>query len=137
MEIFAEEKLPIDSVRAVKTNRHIFDYVFTDSKNEREFVALLDGGTETEAYAKLPKAFSIPTPVGGYTPDWAIAFKQGAVKHVYFVAETKGSMSSMEFRKIEETKIECARRFSTRLASEQVKYRVVTSYAKLMEIVQR
>jgi Endonuclease domain len=71
-------------------------------------VALLDSGTEIEVYAKLPKAFSIPTPVGGYTPDWAIAFKQGAVKHVYFVAETKGSMSSMEFRKIEDTKIECA-----------------------------
>ena len=88
-------------------------------------------------YAKLPKAFSIPTPVGGYTPDWAIAFKQGAVKHVYFVAETKGSMSSMEFRKIEETKIECARRFFNRITSEQVKYGVVSSYAKLMELVQQ
>ncbi len=80
VDIFTEEKLPIDSSRAVKTNRHIYDYVFTDSKNEREFVALLDSGTEIEVYAKLPKAFSIPTPVGGYTPDWAIAFSHGAVK---------------------------------------------------------
>ncbi|HUV68564.1 MAG TPA: hypothetical protein VMW15_02805 [Terracidiphilus sp.] len=136
VDIFAEEKLPTDSNRVVKTNHHISDYVFTDSKNEREFVALLDGGTEIEVYAKLPKAFSIPTPVGGYTPDWAIAFKQGAVKHVYFVAETKGSMSSMEFRKIEETKIECARKFFSRITSEQVKYAVVNSYAKLMELVQ-
>jgi len=135
VDIFTEDKLPVDSSRAVKTNRHIYDYVFTDSKNEREFVALLDGGTEIEVYAKLPKAFSIPTPVGGYTPDWAIAFKHGAVKHVYFVAETKGSMSSMEFRKIEETKIECARKFFSRITSEQVKYGVVNSYAKLMELV--
>lgn len=124
VDIFTEEKLPTDSSRAVRTNRHIFDYVFTDSKNEREFVALLDGDPEIEVYAKLPKAFSIPTPVGGYTPDWAIAFKHGAVKHVYFVAETKGLMSSMEFRKIEETKIECARKFFTRITSEQVKYGV-------------
>ena len=137
VDIFTEEKLPTDSNRAVKTNRHIYDYVFTDSKNEREFVALLDSGTEIEVYAKLPKAFSIPTPVGGYTPDWAIAFRQGAVKHVYFVAETKGSMSSMEFRKIEETKIECARKFFSRITSEQVKYGVVSSYAKLMELVQQ
>ena len=121
VDIFTEDKLPTDSGRAVKANRHIFDYVFTDSKNEREFVALLDGGTEIEVYAKLPKAFSIPTPVGGYTPDWAIAFKQGAVKHVYFVAETKGSMSTMEFRKIEETKIECAQRFFARITSGQVR----------------
>lgn len=135
VDIFTEDKLPTDSGRAVKANRHIFDYVFTDSKNEREFVALLDGGTEIEVYAKLPKAFSIPTPVGGYTPDWAIAFKQGAVKHVYFVAETKGSMSTMEFRKIEETKIECAQRFFVRITSGQVRYSVVDSYAKLMELV--
>ena len=100
-------------------------------------MALLDSGTEIEVYAKLPKAFSIPTPVGGYTPDWAIAFRHGAVKHVYFVAETKGSMSTMEFRKIEETKIECARKFFTRITSEQVKYGVVNSYAKLMELVQQ
>lgn len=136
VDIFTEENLPTDSSRAVKTSRHIFDYVFTDSKNERGFVALLDSGTEIEVYAKLPKAFSIPTPVGGYTPDWAIAFRHGAVKHVYFVAETKGSMSSMEFRKIEETKIECAQRFFTRITSDQVKYGVVNSYAKLMELVQ-
>ncbi len=136
VDIFTEENLPTDSSRAVKTSRHIFDYVFTDSKNERGFVALLDSGTEIEVYAKLPKAFSIPTPVGGYTPDWAIAFRHGAVKHVYFVAETKGSMSSMEFRKIEETKIDCAQRFFTRITSDQVKYGVVNSYAKLMELVQ-
>lgn len=137
VDIFTEEKLPSDSSRAVKTNRHIFDYVFTDSKNEREFVALLDGGTDIEVYAKLPKAFSIPTPVGGYTPDWAIAFKHGSVKHVYFVAETKGSMSSMEFRKIEDAKIECARKFFSRVTSEQVKYGIVNSYGKLMEVVQQ
>ena len=134
IEIFAE-KPRNDFSTAVKTNLHIYDYVFTDSKNERDFVALLDSGTEIEVYAKLPKSFSIPTPVGGYTPDWAIAFKQGSVKHIYFIAETKGSLSTMELREIEKSKIECARKFFAKITSDQVKYDVVDSYSKLMELV--
>jgi type III restriction enzyme len=99
----------------------------------------LDTSNQVVVYAKLPKGFLIPTPVGDYNPDWAISFKEGSVKHVYFVAETKGSMSTMELRKIEETKIECARKFflkiNQKLNPEQVKYDVVDSYGKLMELV--
>jgi hypothetical protein len=84
-----------------KLDRHIYDYVLTDSDTERKFVKELDTASEVVVYAKLPRGFLIPTPVGDYNPDWAIAFKEGVVKHVYFVAETKGSMSSMELRKIE------------------------------------
>jgi type III restriction enzyme len=134
-DIFTREKPKEDLSKAVKTNRHIYDYVFTDSKNEREFVQELDSGTEVRVYAKLPKSIFIPTPVGNYNPDWAIAFEQGQVKHVYFIAETKGSMSSMDLRRIEESKIECARRFFARITSDQVKYDVVDSYGKLMELV--
>lgn len=135
IDIFTEDKGRKDFSNAVRTNHHIYDYVFTDSKNERTFVELLDTGTEIEVYAKLPKAFSIPTPVGAYTPDWAIAFKQGMVKHIYFIAETKGSMSSMEIRPIEETKIKCAQKFFAKITSDQVKYSVVNNYEKLMELV--
>ena len=119
--------------------RHIFDYVITDSKTERTFVKELDTGEEVVVYAKLPKGFFIPTPVGNYNPDWAISFKEGMVKHVYFVAETKGSMSSMELREIEKTKIECARKFfdelNLKINQENVKYDVVNSYGILMELV--
>ena len=114
---------------------HIYDYVITDSKIERAFVEELDTSAEVVVYAKLPSGFSIPTPVGNYNPDWAISFKEGAVKHVYFVAETKGSMSSMELREIEKTKIECARKFFDEINPERVKYDVVDSYGKLMEVV--
>lgn len=124
-----------DLSKGFKATRHIYDYVFTDSNNERIFVGELDASSEVVVYAKLPKAFHIPTPVGNYNPDWAIAFQSGKVKHVYFVAETKGSMSSMDLRKIEESKIECARKFFAKITSEQVKYDVVSSYGKLMEIV--
>ncbi|KJR98257.1 MAG: restriction endonuclease subunit R [Desulfobulbaceae bacterium BRH_c16a] len=124
-----------DFSRAIKTQRHVYDYVFTDSKTERDFVTELDKSVEVIVYAKLPKGFFIPTPVGNYNPDWAIAFKEGAVKHIYFVAETKGSMSSMELRKIEECKIDCARKFFAGITTDQVKYDVVSDYAKLMNIV--
>jgi type III restriction enzyme len=119
--------------------RHIYDYVLTDSDIERKFVKELDTASEVVVYAKLPRGFLIPTPVGDYNPDWAIAFKEGMVKHVYFVAETKGSMSSMELRKIEETKIACARKFFDQLnlkhAPENVRYDVVNSFDKLMALV--
>ncbi|MBP7953692.1 MAG: hypothetical protein KAZ14_00825, partial [Nitrosomonas sp.] len=134
-DIFAQEKAKEDFSKAVKANHHVYDYVFTDSQNERNFVKELDASTEVVVYAKLPKGFFIPTPVGNYNPDWAIAFQQGKVKHVYFVAETKGSMSSMDLRKIEASKIECARKFFTKITSDQVKYDVVNSYGKLMELV--
>ena len=122
-----------------KLKNHIYDYVITDSNVEREFVKELDTSTEVVVYAKLPRGFQIPTPVGPYSPDWAISFKEGSVKHIYFVAETKGSMSSMELRATEHTKIECARKFfaevNRKIDPEHVKYDVVTSYGKLMEIV--
>jgi len=133
-EIFTVDKQQ-DFSRAIKTAHHVYDYVFTDSKTEKAFVTELDKSVEVMVYAKLPKGFFIPTPVGNYNPDGAIAFKEGAVKHIYFVAETKGSMSSMELRKIEECKIDCARKFFVGITTDQVKYDVVSDYAKLMNIV--
>ena len=113
--------------------------MIADSNVERDFAKDLDTSSEVVVYAKLPRGFFIPTPVGDYNPDWAISFREGSVKHVYFVAETKGSMSSMELRAIEQTKIECARKFfaeiNRRIDPENVRYDVVTSYGKLMEIV--
>lgn len=122
-----------------KLKRHIYDYVVTDSNIEREFVKELDASNEVVVYAKLPRGFLIPTPVGDYNPDWAISFKEGSVKHIYFVAETKGSISSMALRPTEKTKIECARKFfdemNRRYALENIKYDVVDSFGKLMEVV--
>lgn len=135
LDIFTVEKPMGDFRKTQRVERHIYDYVFTDAATERTFVRELDAGTNVEVYAKLPRGFSIPTPVGNYNPDWAIVFRQGSVKHVYFIAETKGSMSSMQLRKIEECKVDCARKFFARITSDQVKYGVVDSYERLMELV--
>ncbi len=139
-DVFTAAQTGQDFSRATrKLNNHVYDYCVTDSDVERRFVEELDTSAEVVVYAKLPGGFLIPTPVGDYNPDWAISFKHGSVKHVYFVAETKGSMSSMKLREIEKTKIECARKFFTELnekiISEKVKYDVVTDYAKLMDLV--
>ena len=135
-EIFTAEKQKEDFSKAIRVNQHIYDYVFTDSKTETEFVKELDTSSEVVVYAKLPRGFSIPTPVGSYNPDWAISFKEGSVKHVYFIAETKGTMSSLQLKEIENVKIKCARKFFKKITSDQVKYDVVNSYEKLMQIVQ-
>jgi type III restriction enzyme len=134
-EIKAVEKTPKDFSTAFKAKNHIYDYVFTDSKVEREFAEELDASTEVKVYAKLPRGFAIPTPVGDYNPDWAIAFDAGRVRHIYFIAETKGSMSSLELREIEKARIDCAKKFFAKITSNEVKYDVVSSYEKLMELV--
>lgn len=141
-DIFTASQSKQDFSKATEPlKRHIYDYVVTDSKVEKEFAEKLDVSDEVVVYAKLPGGFFIPTPVGDYNPDWAISFKEGTVKHVYFIAETKGSMSSLDLRGIEGRKIECARKFFDKLAQtnasggETVKYDVVTDYDKLMTIV--
>lgn len=136
VDIFTREQGQKDLSSALKVNRHIYDYVFTDSKNERDFVELLDTGTEVEVYAKLPRSFTIPTPVGNYAPDWAIAFKKGSVKHIYFIAETKGAMTSVELREVEKSKIKCARKFFHKITSDKVKYEMVDGFETLMKLVQ-
>lgn len=133
-DIFTQEKHgTID--RAFEGKKSIVDYVFTDSEGEREFVGKIDTAKEVAVYAKLPKGFHIPTPVGNYSPDWAIAFQEGEVKHIYFVAETKGSMSSMDLREIEKGKIACAEKLFTQISTSNVKYGKVDSFETLMDIV--
>jgi len=120
-------------------SKHVYDYVIADSNIEKKFAEALDISAEVAVYAKLPRGFFIPTPVGDYNPDWAIAFTDGSVKHIYFVAETKGSISSMALRELENSKIECARKFFIELAKNQddptVRYEVVDNYEKLMDLV--
>ena len=137
--IFTENQTKQDLTHAGnKLTKHIYDYVVTDSKVERDFVTELDTSKEVAVYAKLPRGFFIPTPVGDYNPDWAIAFTEGSVKHVYFVAETKGSLSTLQLKGVEDAKIECARKFFASLNEkhdQDVKYDVVTDYTELMQLV--
>ncbi len=138
--IFAESKTAVEFNSAFKAVKHIRDYVFVDGINkdksvERRFAEDLDNAEEVCVYAKLPRGFYIPTPVGNYSPDWAIAFNEGAVKHIYFVAETKGSLDSLELRPVEQAKIACAKKLYNEISKTHVKYHDVDSYQRLLEIM--
>ena len=134
--IFTQEKhsQPID--KAYSAQKHIMDYVFSDSDGEREFALALDGATEVCVYAKLPRSFQIPTPVGNYAPDWAIAFNKGAVKHIFFIAETKGSLDSMQLKGVEKAKIDCARKLFNEISTANIRYDMVAKYDDLLNKVQ-
>lgn len=138
--IFTAEKHSQSVDKAFKAKRHIQNYVFTDGSAEksieRRFAEELDIAEEVCVYAKLPKGFAIPTPVGNYSPDWAIAFNEGSVKHIYFIAETKGTMDSLQLRPIEQAKIECAKKLFNELSTSKVKYHDVDSYQSLLNIMQ-
>lgn len=124
-------------VNAMKAKKHLYDHIVYDSSNEQAFATELDTNTDVAVYVKLPDGFYISTPVGHYNPDWAIAFYEGTVKHIYFVAETKGSMSSMQLRMIEQSKIHCAREHFKAISDGNVVYDVVDSYKSLLEKVMR
>ena len=124
-------------VNAMKAKKHLYDHIVYDSSNEQAFATELDTNTNVAVYVKLPDGFYISTPVGHYNPDWAIAFYEGTVKHIYFIAETKGSMNSMQLRLIEESKIHCAREHFKAISSGEVVYDVVDSYKTLLEKVMK
>ena len=134
-EIFTQQKSKTEFIRAFKAQKNVQDYVFEDSKGERKFAQELDNADEVVVYAKLPKGFYIPTPVGNYSPDWAISFKKNLVKHVYFIAETKGSLDNLQLRKIESVKIECAAKLFETMSSENVVYGKVTKYLDLLSLL--
>ena len=138
-DIFTADKNTQSFERAFLAQKAIQDYVFTDGSAdksiERRFAEDLDAAEEVCVYAKLPRTFQIPTPVGNYSPDWAIAFYEGTVKHIFFVAETKGTMESLNLRPIEQAKISCAKKLFNEMSTSRVKYHDVDSYQKLLEIM--
>ena len=137
--IFTAEKHGKSLEDAFRASKAIQDYVYTDGTAdksiERQFVESLDGSAEVNIYAKLPRGFSIPTPVGHYSPDWAIVFHEGKVRHIYFVAETKGTMDTLNLRPIEKAKIDCARKLFSTLSNGMVTYDHVDNYQQLLNKV--
>ena len=137
--IFTAEKATQSFDKAYLAKKAIQDYVFTDGSAdksiERNFAEDLDAADEVCVYAKLPRTFQIPTPVGNYSPDWAIAFYEGKVKHIFFIAETKGTMESLELRPIEQAKISCAKKLFNELSTNNVVYHDVDSYQSLLNIM--
>lgn len=140
-EIFTEPTIKGRlGVNAMKSKKHLYDHIVYDSTNELNFAQELDVSSNVAVYVKLPDGFYISTPVGKYNPDWAIAFYEGTVKHIYFVAETKGTLDTLQMNHIspiEQAKIDCAREHFKALSNGEVVYDVVDNYKALLERVMR
>ena len=124
-------------VNAMDAEKHLYDHILYDSTNERDFAEDLETNKDVSVYVKLPNGFYISTPVGRYNPDWAIAFYEGSVKHIYFIAETKGSMSSLQLREVERAKIHCAKEHFKAISGDDVVYDVVDGYQALLDKVMK
>ena len=142
-DIFNISRASDEYAKAFKAKHAIQNYVFTDGTAadsiERRFAEDLDTADEVIVYAKLPRGprgFYIPTPVGNYSPDWAITFKKDTVKHIFFIAETKGTMDSLQLRPIEQAKISCAKKLFNEISTDGVKYHDVDSYTNLLTIME-
>lgn len=120
-------------------NKHLYDKLRYDSTVEKDFAEELDKSEAVEVYVKLPKRFYIDTPMGHYNPDWAIAFTDGSgVKHIYFVAETKGvseGQLDVGVKGVEKAKIECARKHFAKISNGDTIYGVCNSYQDLLKLV--
>lgn len=141
-EIWNAEEIFVDTTiggeygkNVADAKKHLFDKLRYDSSTEKQLGEDLDTADTVEMYVKLPSGFYINTPMGKYNPDWAIAFKEGSVKHIYFVAETKGDTSDLQLREVERAKIECARRHFSKISDDTVKYSAVASYSELLSKV--
>jgi type III restriction enzyme len=132
--VFTNDKYALRNSEPLK--KHIYDYLTSDSKTESEFARALDNSAEVVVYAKLPRDFYISTPVGKYSPDWAIVFDKNQVQHIYFVAETKGSDPDMDLREIEKLKLHCATAHFKEISRDDVKFEKVGSYERLMDVVE-
>ncbi len=130
-------RMPDNASKAYESKKGIQRFVFPDSEGERRFAEDMDAAREVAVYAKLPRTFQIPTPVGNYAPDWAIAFKEGSVRHVFFVAETKGSMDTMDLSGVENAKIACAKKLFNEMSTADVRYHQVATYEQLLEVLGR
>lgn len=133
--IFTAEK-NIDFAKAIEAKKNVQDYVIPDSDKERDLTDEMERDNKVLVYAKLPRGFQIPTPVGNYAPDWAIAFEKGSVKHIFFVAETKGTMETLSLKPIEQAKIKCAKKLFNSLSSKDVVYHEVDTYQNLMAVME-
>lgn len=130
-------RMPEDASKAYEASKNVQRFVFPDSQGERRFAEDLDAASEVMVYAKLPRTFQMPTPVGSYAPDWAIAFRKGSVRHVFFVAENKGTMDTMEISGVEKAKIACAERLFDEASTPDVRYHQVADYDDLLQRVGR
>jgi type III restriction enzyme len=111
MQLFEEAEIEsyLANLYTVQSKeKTLYDYIPYDSEVEKEFARQLDGMENVRLFVKLPRWFVVKTPIGDYTPDWAIVAERD--KKVYLVRETKSTLDDDKRRKSENQKIKCGKR---------------------------
>jgi len=85
----------------------------------------MDGKVEQSLPSVLFRAYSMRLK--------AIAFRKGSVRHVFFVAETKCTMDTMEISGVEKAKIACAERLFDEASAYGVRYNQLADYNDLLQ----
>ena len=135
MRLFENEEIETYLSNLFKVNedrqdKTLYNYVPIDSEVESAFAQDCEVDENVKFYFKLPRGFKIPTPIGGYNPDWAVIFEDD--KRIYFVAETKSSVDSSKRRVEENLKILCGEKHFALFKKEGVIYRVVDGISGLL-----
>jgi type III restriction enzyme len=134
MSLFKDEEIEQyvgDLLWEVKNkDKTVFNYITCDSQTEKPFAEACNADENVLFYFKMPKGFKIPTPLGFYIPDWAVIVKEEDKPKIYFVVETKSTLSKQGLRGTENLKIECAEKHFGLFQNEMI-YKKVT---KLKEV---
>ena len=133
-ELFMKEELTGYLNKMLASQKSVYDYVVWDSDNEAKFAKDLENNTSVKVYAKLPRWFQVPTPLGSYNPDWAVLIEKDDNNRLYFVAETKGSSFLDDLRNSERAKVECGKEHFAALevGESPAKYCVVHTLDELL-----
>ena len=133
-ELFEREELTGYLRNMLASKKSVYDYVIHDSNTEAEFADRLEKETAVKVYAKLPRWFQVPTPLGPYNPDWAVLIEDEQGERLYFVAETKGSAFLDDLRNTERAKVECGKAHFQALEDgvSPARYRTVRALDELL-----
>ena len=133
-ELFEQEELTGYLRNMLEAGKSVYDKVVYESDTEARFADQLEKNTAIKLYAKLPGWFTVPTPLGGYNPDWAILMESDAGERLYLVVETKGSSLVDNLRLTEAAKIKCGEKHFNALAvrEQPARYEVAASVDELL-----
>ena len=136
-EMFEKEELTAYLRNMRDADKSVFEKVVYESAVEADFADQLEKNTDVRLYAKLPGWFTVPTPLGGYNPDWAVLIDNGEGERLYFVVETKGDLFPAALRPTENAKIECGKAHfdALRVRESPARYEVTTSVDRLLATV--
>ena len=132
-ELFQNEELTGYMKNMLDATKSVYDKVVYESGVEAQFADDLEKNTAVKVYAKLPGWFEVPTPLGGYNPDWAVLIDSEEGERLYFVVETKGSLFTDDIRDVESGKIKCGKAHfnALKVGESPVRYEVATSFNEL------